>query len=312
MMYFKSAYLVFMALILLPSIGMAQQTPHYTMHIFNNYMINPAVTGATQCWEANAGYRMQWVGFGDGPITMFANVHGRLNSKSKKGNKKTFEGIGAYFIKDATGPMSTIGGHFSYAFHIPLNRKYTTSIGISAGVQQFKVDAGGLRPYNPIDPAVSSSSSWLPDANFGIWMYSSDFFTGIAARQLFPLTLSGTKIRMLNHLYYTIGYRLLVGRTVSLIPSLHARMGLITPIQIDATVRVDWSNKFWVGIAYRKVEGIAGLIGFNMGPRIKLGYAYDYTLSKIGGYSSGSHEIILGFRPNCNTGSNRHLCPAYM
>jgi len=306
----RSTYLSFVIL-LMPLFLLAQQTPHYTMHIFNNYMINPAVTGATECWEANAGYRNQWVGFpGGGPVTMFANAHGRLNSK--KSNKKTFEGIGAYFIKDATGPMSTIGGHVSYAFHIPINRKYTTALGISGGVQQFAVDAGTLTPYNPTDPAVSNSSSLLPDANFGIWMYSSDFFMGAAARQLFPLTISGTGIRMLDHLYFTVGYRVLVNRTISIIPSAHATIGLITPPQIDATLRVDWGNKFWIGVAYRKVEGIAGLVGFNVGPRIKLGYAYDYTLSAIGGYSSGAHEIIVGFRPKCNGGTYSKICPAYM
>ncbi|MBL4752845.1 MAG: type IX secretion system membrane protein PorP/SprF [Flavobacteriales bacterium] len=294
-----------------PVFVMAQQTPHYTMHILNNYMINPAVTGATHCWEANAGYRNQWVGFpGGGPVTMFANAHGRLNSKKR--NKKTFEGIGAYFIKDATGPMSTIGGHVSYAFHIPMNRKFTTSLGISAGVQQFVVDAGTLSPFNPTDPAVSSSSSILPDANFGIWMYSEDLFMGAAARQLFPLTISGTGVRLLDHLYFTIGYRMLVKKTISIIPSAHVRMGLITPPQLDATIRVDWGNKFWVGVAYRKIEGIAGLLGFNIGPMIKLGYSYDYTLSKIGGVSSGSHEIVLGYRPRCNRGKNRKICPAYM
>lgn len=241
---------------------------------------------------------------------MFANAHGRL--KGKRSSKKTFEGVGAYFIKDATGPMSTIGGHVSYAFHVPMNRRLTTSFGISAGVQQFKVDAGTLSPYNPVDPAVSSSSSILPDANFGIWMYSEDFFMGIAARQLLPLTISGTKIRMIDHLYFTIGYRLLFSRTVSLIPSAHVTMGLITPPQIDATLRVDWSNKFWIGLAYRKVEGIAALVGFSMGPRLRLGYAYDYTLSKIGGYSSGAHEIILGYRPKCNSrGGGGKICPAY-
>lgn len=303
-------YLSLVASLFIASNTLGQQTPQYTLYIFNNYMINPAVTGATQCWEANAGYRSQWTGFQDAPVTMFANVHGRLNRK--KSNKKTFEGIGAYFIKDATGPISTMGGQVSYAFHIPMNRKFTTSLGISAGVQQFAVNAGSLSPYNPTDPAVSSSSSILPDANFGIWMYSENFFTGIALRQLFPLTISGTGIRMLDHIYYTVGYRFLVNRTISIIPSLHARMGLITPIQIDAAIKVDWGNKFWVGLAYRKVEGIAGLLGFNVGPRIKLGYAYDYTLSKIGGYSNGSHEIILGFRPKCNSGSSHKICPAYM
>lgn len=309
-MNMQNTYLI-IVILLMPLLGLAQQTPHYTMHIFNNYMINPAVTGATKCWEANAGYRTQWVGFpGGGPVTMFANIHGRLNSK--RSNKRTFEGLGAYFIKDATGPMSTIGGQVSYAFHIPINRKYTTALGMSAGVQQFALDAGTLTPYNPIDPAVSNSSSLLPDANFGIWMYSSDFFMGAAARQLFPLTISGTGIRMLDHLYFTVGYRVLVNRTISIIPSAHASMGLITPLQIDATLRVDWGNKFWIGVAYRKVEGVAGLVGFNIGPMIKLGYAYDYTLSNIGKYSSGAHEIILGFRPKCSRGNNSKICPAYM
>jgi type IX secretion system PorP/SprF family membrane protein len=309
-MNMRNTYLI-IVILLTPLLGLAQQTPHYTMHIFNNYMINPAVTGATKCWEANAGYRTQWVGFpGGGPVTMFANIHGRLNSK--RSNKRTFEGLGAYFIKDATGPMSTIGGQVSYAFHIPINRKYTTALGMSAGVQQFALDAGTLTPYNPIDPAVSNSSSLLPDANFGIWMYSSDFFMGAAARQLFPLTISGTGIRMLDHLYFTVGYRVLVNRTISIIPSAHASIGLITPLQIDATLRVDWGNKFWIGVAYRKVEGVAGLVGFNIGPMIKLGYAYDYTLSNIGKYSSGAHEIILGFRPKCSRGNNSKICPAYM
>ena len=128
---------------------------------------------------------------------------------------------------------------------------------------------------------------------------------------LFPYTTL-FRSRMLDHLYFTVGYRVLVNRTISIIPSAHASMGLITPLQIDATLRVDWGNKFWIGVAYRKVEGVAGLVGFNIGPMIKLGYAYDYTLSNIGKYSSGAHEIILGFRPKCSRGNNSKICPAYM
>jgi len=291
--------------------GFAQQTPHYTLHIFNNYMINPAVTGSTECWEAKAGYRTQWMGFESAPVTMFLSAHGKLNKK-KSSSKASFEGIGAYVIKDQTGPMSKLGGQISYAFHFAVSRKVTTSIGLSFGAMQYSVDAGDLKPFNPTDPAVASSNSILPDANFGIWTYSDDFFIGLAARQLLPLTISGTEIRMMDHLYFTLGNRLLVNRTVSIIPSVHVRMGLITPPQIDAALRVDWGNKFWIGLAYRKIDALAGMVGFNISPLFKLGYAYDYTLSKIQGFSSNTHEIILGFQPRCNSGRNRKICPAYM
>jgi len=292
-------------------VGYAQQTPHYTLHIFNNYMINPAVTGSTKCWEAKAGYRTQWMGFESAPVTMFLSAHGRLN-RNKSSSKASFEGLGAYVIKDQTGPMSKLGGHLSYAFHFAVSRKVTTSIGLSFGIMQYVVDAGDLKPLNPIDPAVTSSNSILPDANAGIWTYSDDFFIGLAARQLLPLTISGTEIRMIDHLYFTAGYRFLVNRTVSIIPSAHARMGLITPLQIDVAIRVDWGNRFWIGLAYRKIDAVAGLVGFNISPLFKLGYAYDYTLSKIQGYSSNTHEIILGFQPKCNRGSSHKICPAYL
>ncbi len=35
------------------------------------------------------------------------------------------------------------------------------------------------------------------------------------------------------------------------------------------------------------------LLGFNINPDFRIGYAYDYTLSNLGDYNSGSHEIML-------------------
>jgi hypothetical protein len=48
----------------------------------------------------------------------------------------------------------------------------------------------------------------------------------------------------------------------------------------------------WLGASYRHTDAIVGLIGGQAGP-FKFGYAYDYTLSDIGDYSTGSHEVFL-------------------
>jgi hypothetical protein len=56
----------------------------------------------------------------------------------------------------------------------------------------------------------------------------------------------------------------------------------------------------WLGGTIRGADAAAILIGYQ-GQALpgntltyKIGYSYDITLSKIKGYSSGTHEIILG------------------
>ena len=38
------------------------------------------------------------------------------------------------------------------------------------------------------------------------------------------------------------------------------------------------------------------MAGFNIGKNIILGYAYDFPMSSLKNYSSGSHEVMIGAR----------------
>jgi hypothetical protein len=53
----------------------------------------------------------------------------------------------------------------------------------------------------------------------------------------------------------------------------------------------------WVGVSYRMQDAIAPMIGYRFlkDKSLKVGYSYDLTLSKIKGYSSGTHEVMLGY-----------------
>ena len=49
------------------------------------------------------------------------------------------------------------GLNLSYAYHIPINRDITTSVGITAGVQQYLFDANKLNladNSNDLDPVT--------------------------------------------------------------------------------------------------------------------------------------------------------------
>jgi hypothetical protein len=56
----------------------AQQRPQYTQYIFNNYLLNPALSGIENYVDFKAGFRKQWSGIDDAPQTTFASAHWNL------------------------------------------------------------------------------------------------------------------------------------------------------------------------------------------------------------------------------------------
>ena len=67
------------------------------------------------------------------------------------------------------------------------------------------------------------------------------------------------------------------------------------PLAIDLTTNVLINNFFELGAGYRFDDSVSGLVNFYIQPNLRIGYSYDYTLTNLGKYNSGSHEIFLLF-----------------
>lgn len=294
----------------------AQQPPQYTQYIFNNYLINPAVGGSNDYIDVKLGYRTQWVGFGAAPKTYFLSIHSPLRGTGGREPRKFGTGnhhaIGGYAIKDQTGPIDRMGAYLSYSYHVRLGYKLRASLGFFAGALQYRLNSSGLRTAEP-DPDITSISAITPDASVGGWLYSDKYFVGLSIQQLVPLNLGGTKNRLNQHYFITGGYRIKIKGYGSLIPSAHVKLGLLTPVAFDVNIRYNWMNRFWAGVSYRKVEGVLGLVGMNveLSKRLimEIGYAYDFTLSKLRNYSANTHEIIVGLR--IGQGEIEYRCPIW-
>jgi hypothetical protein len=64
------------------------------------------------------------------------------------------------------------------------------------------------------------------------------------------------------------------------------------PFQFDLTTLAQYKDLFWFGAGYRHLDAISAMAGVQLGV-FRLGYAYDFTISDVQRYSSGSHEIFL-------------------
>jgi len=50
-----------------------------------------------------------------------------------------------------------------------------------------------------------------------------------------------------------------------------------------------------VGASYRSNDAIVAILEYQVSKKLRVGYSYDFTTSELKNYSTGSHEIIIGY-----------------
>jgi type IX secretion system PorP/SprF family membrane protein len=141
----------------------------------------------------------------------------------------------------------------------------------------------------------------MPDLNAGLWLYSADYFFGVAAQQLIPQKRSFTGYsggyETAMHLFTTFGWRFLMSEDLNVLPAVMIKYVPATGIspQFEWTAKFQFRDVLWIGGAYRMEEGFAGMLGANLANQFTIGYSFDYTASKLGRVNRGSHELIIGF-----------------
>ncbi|MBK7134550.1 MAG: type IX secretion system membrane protein PorP/SprF [Bacteroidales bacterium] len=98
-----------------------------------------------------------------------------------------------------------------------------------------------------------------------------------------------------RHYYLTSGYTLqLRNPSFELIPSVFAFSdGKIIQFTVNSLVR--YNKKIWGGVSYRAGDALIGMIGLELYNGLRLGYAYDFTVSDMSKSNSGSHEFMVNY-----------------
>lgn len=291
----------------------AQQNAQFTQYLFNQFGHHPALAGWRDCIEFRAGVRTQWVNYPGAPKTAFANFHTSLTRK-KKGYLKSKHGIGANIESDQSGPFGMTRIYLAYAYHVPLNRKFKLSMGLFAGLQQYKLDVGKITLEDYRDNAIPGKNNVFvyPDVWPSIFLYSNDFFAGFTIRQVLRNKIK--KItddsRLRHHYTITAGKRFKVDHNIDIIPSFNFKWASVSAIDLDLNVMFDFSNRFSLAAAWRNTDALAILGRVNI-KNFSVGYSFDFTTSKIKVGSSNTHEIILGVNTCKKDKRNSDECPVF-
>ena len=276
----------------------AQQLPHYSNYMLNDYPMNPAVGGSNPYFSGMSNNRYQWVGITDAPRTYMLSVNGPTRNHKM--------GLGGLLFTDIVGPTRRTGLYLSYAYHIKASEKVRVSLGLSAGLLQFMVDGSKITLHDPQDNVISSGveSVFIPDFGAGIYVYPTDhkWYVGASVPQIiqsrikfYNYTTTGLS-RLATHYYATAGYKFDLGEDFKLEPSACVKYVDPAPVQFDLGLRILYKEKIWIGGAFRYLDAISAMIGFTMQENITFAYAYDFTTTDIKKYSTGTHELMIGIK----------------
>jgi len=275
----------------------AQQDPQYTQYMYNMSVINPAyTTDAPGMLNFGVLYRSQWKNTVGAPETLTFFAHLPLSEKIETGISLITDNIGDGALKE-----NNIYADFAYI--LKLDEKSNLSLGLKGGVTTFETNFNGFMfPEFQDDEAFNDNlNSTFPNVGVGAFYHRKNFYAGLSA----PNLLTSKHLENRNginrigseniHLFLTSGYVYELNADLKIKPSVLAKMVQGAPITFDASLNVLFNDRFEGGLSYRLEDSVSAMFNLSVLPALRIGYAYDYTLSNLSTYSSGSHEIFVLF-----------------
>ncbi len=294
----KKLNIAFLFLLIIYKPVFSQQDPLSSQYMFNTLTYNPGVAGTSGMICATAINRQQWVGFEGAPSTTLFNISAPVSPFKIK------SGVGLLVESDNIGFDKDINISASYSYLLDVGAG-TMGIGFNIGMLNKTLSPEWFIPsgdnHTPVsgDPLIpENKESFVAfDAGLGIYYRTEKYYAGLSVTHLNEPKIKFSKGTpyISRHYYLTAGYTLpLPNPSLELLPSLFAFSdGKVVQLNITSLVR--YNKKVWGGVSYRTGDALIGLVGFELFNGIRLGYAYDFTLSDIRKSSSGSHEFMVNY-----------------
>jgi type IX secretion system PorP/SprF family membrane protein len=318
--------LVLFSFILYCAAANAQQDAQFSQYVFNGLYINPAYAGYKSDININSFYRSQWTGLDGSPTTISIAADGAI------ANDKV--GLGLLLQRDAIGAQSSIALYSNYAYRIQIGQDEDSrlALGLGVGFIQSGVDGNKLNPVQSGDDyiPVGYHSFLSPDARVGVLYTNDHYFIGASADNLLPQFMSslqnanalGVPIPK-PHEYFTMGALFELNAQTKLKPSILIKDSPTVPTSMDVNLFLLLNEKIWLGTTYRtgialynkpnlqaglpQSSAMVAVVEFFATENLRIGYAFDYSLNKLGSYGYGSHELSIGFLLKNNRSSRSSI-----
>ena len=313
--------LVVVLFVIFSGVRTQAQAPQFSQFYASPLYLAPSFAGATDGSRLVLNYRNQWPEIPGGFITYaFSLDHYFHNYNS---------GVGIVLFRDqaGSGRLASTKGAMAYSYHFSLDHNWTVRPGVQFSFEERTLDfsrlifSDQLSLVNGINPGSYTSQSFERigyfDAASSVLVYSSNIWAGLAVDHLMSPNQSMTsheisrvppKFSVFGGYRFTYGGRFAeqLQESISL-AVVYKNQGMFNQLDLGAY----WSkNPISLGLLYRgipvfnnHVHGFANndalvFIGGLRTKNMRIGYSYDFTISRLINNTGGAHEVSLIYQFN--------------
>lgn len=268
---------------------------------------------------------------GGAPVTYTASVHSPFQQRVGLGGYLTQDHIGA-------STFTELALSYAYRMPLTETVTLSLGLQGGITHHAFDFSGLNFRDDPSIDVAYMNldGQSWMPNAGAGAYVYTEKFYAGASIPRLFETRLreyqnnegptSGDRMaRNFRHMYLTTGGAIPLGsRDLVFKPSIlvkgvgwlgdfatssQATSVIKTPTEFDIDLSLLIRETFWIGTSFRSTfdymfkkesshDSADIWAAFYLDNGVRIGLAYDYSLTQLQQYGNGSAELMLGYDMN--------------
>jgi type IX secretion system PorP/SprF family membrane protein len=290
----------------------------FSQYYANPLYLNPALAGSKICPRLTLNYRNQWPGIYKGYVSYSAAYD--QNFKSISG------GVGIIANADVAGggALNTFSGSAIYSYRLQATRSIVINAALQAGYLQYHLNWDKLIFEDQIDIGtgmIDPSGNETPPPRLTIG--DMDFSTGILAgyNERLYIGVALHHLTMPNMAFYVgnsnkLDMKLTVhaGALIDLQQGLEG--GDIDDLSFSPNIVYMQQGNFhqlnaglyanvypfvgglWFRHNFENPDALIVLLGFQQA-RYKIGYSFDFTVSRVSLRSGGAHEVSLAWQFDC-------------
>jgi type IX secretion system PorP/SprF family membrane protein len=299
----------------------AQQEVIYSQYMFNTLALNPAYAGSRDVLSVTAVGRYQWLNIDGSPRTHSFSVD--MPFKNEK------MGIGIIAYNDAIGVANNTGLNIAYSYKLKLGQRSTLALGLQPTISNLSLALSKVDNLVDLtDPIFQTDQSKLFfNAGLGLYLSNDKGYVSLSVPQIIEQKIIPTGTgKNQRHYFLTMGFVMGKGN-FKIKPSTIIRYTKGSGAGIDGNINFWIKDKISFGLSGRKsqktfqgidkLDAVVGLFELQLSPQLRLGYAYDYNMTRTNDGSnlfkkitgSPSHEWLL--RYEFGYGKSKILTPRY-
>jgi type IX secretion system PorP/SprF family membrane protein len=261
-----------------------------------------AYTGSWESLSFMVLARQQWAGMEGAPETYTFSMQAPLKNERVA--------LGLNVINDIIGKEKRFYMFGDYSYLLPLKENMNLRLGLKGGFVNYSNNLTEYQTNYPgsgvVDPSFQGDidRKFVPNFGIGAFLHGNKYYVGFSIPRIlsqdFENNINNLSVNAnMRHYFLNAGLVFDLSESVKFKPTMLTKATFSSengaPVEMDLTANFLIKERFWLGAMYRTGDSFGFIAQWIIDKKLRIGYSYDYTTTKLQNFHNGSHEVMISY-----------------